>query len=543
MSNKLMKILMFLTDYASYKTFLDLQNYLYNHKCTNIELDYYYFNYSYANPYKDDKEYLLYTNHQITPYMEHDYTDRKYGYAIQHTIFMESFMSIIKNYTKGQEDLLDINNNSNLYLNNIYWFKEFNAEMNKQKFNNELEHIPRADLYLISSRNGFKCFALLSVEIALSLYLIRKYNSKVFIGGGAINEPDNIIIKLINTIGYEYTYNKLEYLIGTIGIGVYNYINGLPYQNQRSPIERNIINLNITSSEMKYFNNSFAIELVRGCTQGCPYCCNSYINKYDKVDINIYDKWFKYLQEYYPNATIYFYAPEINTDKEYFDEVLEYLINHNIQNPLSFYINITKIDNEQISKLNKLNIDELSCGLDLLFDNVSYKNYGELDELYNKIDTLKQVCNKLIAYIVSNVPNHHLINWIEYKDIYIKYHEVLTYSEFVLYSSTPIDKNPYKYGLDYLYYKNRYNELSAIENIINKVPVMYFRKDINRKELVNRKYDILCNMKKYVLMGATCGFTNGSFLKSLIEQIIPDDNLLDKHDMIIDKAIKRVFLK
>ena len=72
--------------------------------------------------------------------------------------------------------------------------------MNKQKFNNELEHIPRADLYLISSRNGFKCFALLSVEIALSLYLIRKYNSKVFIGGGAINEPDNIIIKLINTI-------------------------------------------------------------------------------------------------------------------------------------------------------------------------------------------------------------------------------------------------------------------------------------------------------------------------------------------------------
>ena len=66
-----MKILMFLTDYASYKTYLDLKNYLHNNNFTDIELEYYYFNYTFVNPYKhNNQKYLFYTTNHLTHYIE-----------------------------------------------------------------------------------------------------------------------------------------------------------------------------------------------------------------------------------------------------------------------------------------------------------------------------------------------------------------------------------------------------------------------------------------------------------------------------------------
>ena len=303
--------------------------------------------------------------------------------------------------------------------------------------------------------------------------------------------------------------------------------------------------ITLTQKEVTdYFQNFFVIELVRGCTQGCPYCCNSPINKYDKIDINVYHKWFEYLKQNYPNTNIYFYAPEINTDSDYFDSVLDYLIDNNIKNPLSFYINIIKLKNEQIEKICKLNVVEMNCGLDLLFDNVQYKKYGKLSDLFATIDRLNNILEShngyFTPYIVANVPQYTLATWDKYKEIYTKYYNYISYSEFVLFPSTVIYKNPSKYGLEYIYYQNRYKELSAISNYINRIPVMYFRNDISRKELVNMKYEILKNMRKYVILGVTRGFENESFLKSLAEYVIPDFDLIQQHDKVLDKFIMKL---
>ena len=538
-----MKILMFLTDYASYKTYLDLKNYLHNNNFTDIELDYYYFNYTFANPYKhNNQKYLFYPDNHLTHYIEHEYTDKDGGFIIQNTMFMESFMSVLKNFINGKDDLIDIDNN-HIFMNTVEWFNMFNPSMNKEVFTDELSKIPRADLYLISSRLGFRNFATLTVETTLALYLIRKYGSKVFIGGGAVNDYDNIIPNLINAAGREYTHGKLEYLVGTIGINIFNYLKGYEYQNKRSPIERNVLPLDFTKDELtNYFDNSFAIELIRGCTQCCPYCCNSVINNYDTIDISNYDSWFAYFNNYSPSAHLYFYAPEINTNKEYFDRVLDYLITNNIRNPLSFYINIIKITNEQIEKLKQLNIFELSCGLDLLFDSVSYKHY-ELNEITEKLNGIIEICNNkntmFHAYLVANVPKYKKIEYNMYNNIFIKYLNIITYSEYVLMLATNIAKNPQCYGLSYIYYNNRYRELNATSKIINSIPVMYFREDLTRNELVNNKYEILRNMRQYVMLGIMRGFNNGSFLPSIIDQIIPDIEFIKKHDSILDKLIDK----
>ena len=538
-----MKILMFLTDYATYKTYLDLKNYLHNNNYTDLELEYYYFNFAFANPYKhNNQKYLFYPDNHLTHYIEQEYTDKSGGYIIQYTMFMESFMSVLKNYINNKDDLLDIDNN-NIFMNTVEWFNMFNPYMNKEIFSDELNKIPRADIYLISSRLGFRNFATLTVETALALYLIRKHGSKVFIGGGAVNDSGNIIPNLINTIGQEYTDGKLEYLVGTIGINIYNYLKGYEYQNKRSPIERNVLPLDFTRNELvNYFDNSFAIELIRGCTQCCPYCCNSVINKYDTIDISNYDSWFAYLNNNFSNTHLYFYAPEINTNKEYFDRVLDYLITNKIHNPLSFYINIIKITDEQIEKLKQLNIFELSCGLDLLFDRVAYKHY-QLNETINKLDKIVKLCKdkhiEFHAYLVANVPKYKYVNYDTYEEIFIKYYNIISYSEFVLMLATNIAYNPQKYGLSYIYYKNRYDELNNIYKVINNIPVMYFREDLERKELVNMKYKILSKMRQYIMLGIMCGFSNGSFLLLLLDQIIPDIELVERRDSALDKLIDK----
>ena len=535
---------MFLSDNGSYKTYLDLKNYLYNNNCTDIELNYFYFPFIFAFPYKvNSMPYLDWPENHFTKYMEKDYTNREYGYSVTHTIFMESLMSVLKNYINGKENLIDIDNSCKLFLNNIEWSKLFGSNMTKEMFNNTLNNIPKADLYLISSRLGIKSTASLSVELALALYLIRKYGSKVFIGGGAINEPKNIVVNLINSIGKEYTNGKLEYLVGTIGINIYNYIKGYEYQNKRSPIERNVIELNISPYIInEYLDNKFTIELVRGCTQHCSFCCNHIINQYDNVDISVYNKWFQYLNTNYPNTIIQLYAPEINTNEEYFNSVIDFLLENNIRNPISFYLNITKLKNSQIEKLNKLNIFEISCSLDMLYDNNINKRYSK--EMFNTLDNLIGLINNKKSFfeivIVANTPLYKRCDYSTYKNVFMKYHNYITYNEFMIYIVTPYFYNPSPYGIEYLYYKNRYNELSAINNIINRIPVMYFRKDLNRKELINMKYEILRCMKEYMLYGATFGFTNLSFLNMLVKSIYPDLDLIETKNIIIDKTIDKI---
>ena len=295
-----------------------------------------------------------------------------------------------------------------------------------------------------------------------------------------------------------------------------------------------------------YLNNQFAIELVRGCTQRCPYCCNPTISAYDNVDISVYEQWLDYLNKNYPDTIIYIFAPEVNTNKEFFIRILKYIIAHKIKNYFSFYINLSKIDDEQISLLSKINLIELKTSIDNLFDKQTNKIWQEFNILDKYIKELKNILRhkkaKLQLYIIANAPGYKAITWKRYSKIFQNYYDIICYSEFYIYSSTPYFYNPAKYGLEYIYYQNRYKELSAISNCINKIPVMYFRNDISRKELVNMKYEILKNMRKELMLELSGALTNirpinFNFLLVLLNQVYPDIDLVSNRDKQIDKYI------
>ena len=524
---------MFLTDFASYKTYLDLKNYLYNNPVENIQLNCYYFNYQFANTYqsKNNPSLMYFANNYITRYMEGTYTDRKYGYNLLYTVFLESFMSVLRNYINKKDNLLDFSSDG-IFTNNIEWIPSYECQMSKDMFNKELTNIPYADIYLISNRLSYKNAGTITVELALALYLIRKHGSKVFIGGGAINEANNPIVELINAAGREYTDGKLEYLVGTIGINIYNYLKGYEYQNKRSPIERDLPELNLDSVLLDKLGNKFAIELVRGCTQHCPYCCNPLINKYDRVGIEVYKYWLQYINENYCNLDISLYAPELNTNENYFTEVLEYLSKNNIKNCFNFYLNISKIMQKHIDLMRKINISEINTSVDMLFDNNNNRHYNKIKSVTDKIDTLIDIVKsknaRFVLYIVANIPNMTPCNYILYKDIFEKYPEYIDYSLFNIYPSTEYFKHPSKHGIEFIYYKNRYSELDSIKDIIEKIPVLSFRKDIDRQKLTNIQFDILCNMKSKVIYGKHFGFNNSRFLEQLMKMVSVDRKLIDK---------------
>ena len=164
-----------------------------------------------------------------------------------------------------------------------------------------------------------------------------------------------------------------------------------------------------------------------------------------------------------------------------------------------------------------------------------------INEKLDKLNKLVQLCNSrnttLYAYIVANVPKYVGVDYSRYKDIFTKYQNIIQYSDFVLFISTDIAKNPHKYGLKYSYYTNRYKELSSIDKVISNIPIMYFREDIDRKQLLLKKYAILQHMIKDIAYGVMLGFKNKFFLQLLIEQVLPDIDVIDKHNRVLDKLI------
>ena len=302
--------------------------------------------------------------------------------------------------------------------------------------------------------------------------------------------------------------------------------------------------LNFNKYSMKnYFDNTFVMELIRGCTQGCPYCCNSVINKYDKVDISIYNKYFQYLNKKSSSTGIFLYAPELNTNKEYFINTCKYLYK-NVKNPISMFVNLDKMDDEQFEWILKLNLFELKFAIDGIVEHTKYRKWDNLERTYEYLKTLTNIRKssniEITCHMVANAPNYVLLNWDTYKDIFLRFSDIIKYSEFYLMTSVDYFHHPEKYGISFLYYQNRYKELFAINDVISKVPVMYFREDINRKELANRKYDVLRHLKKQIItdMLHIKQNTNLYGVLNLMCQIYPDLDLINNRDKQIDKYIE-----
>lgn len=187
---------MFITDFSSYKTYLDLKNYLYNNNyLDNIDLDYFYFDYTNAHSYHIEK-YNTIAHIHLTKLIESVYTQKQYGYVFLYSMFIESLMSVLKNFITGKDDLLDIDNIDRLALNYIEWNITLGSTMTKEQFNQTLDNIPYADIYLISNRLDMLNTASNTIEMALALYLIRKYNSKVFVGGGLLIKQITYLLSL-----------------------------------------------------------------------------------------------------------------------------------------------------------------------------------------------------------------------------------------------------------------------------------------------------------------------------------------------------------
>lgn len=105
------------------------------------------------------------------------------------------------------------------------------------------------------------------------------------------------------------------------------------------------------------------------------------------MDISVYDKYFKYLNEHGANTTLYLYAPELNTNKNYFIRTCKYIY-ENVKNPISFYVNIDKLDDEQLQWLLQLNLAEIKFSIDGLFDKTKYREWNNLSKIYSYLDKL-----------------------------------------------------------------------------------------------------------------------------------------------------------
>ena len=65
--------------------------------------------------------------------------------------------------------------------------------------------------------------------------------------------------------------------------------------------------------------------------------------------------------------------------------------------------------------------------------------------------------------------------------------------------------------------------------LLKKIPVLCFRKDIDRQKLINIQFDILCNMKSKVIYGRHFGFNNSRFLEQLIKMVSIDRDLINNN--------------
>ena len=57
------------------------------------------------------------------------------------------------------------------------------------------------------------------------------------------------------------------------------------------------------------------------------------------------------------------------------------------------------------------------------------------------------------------------------------------------------------------------------------------------------KYEILDKMRQYVLLSILRTFSNSNFLPSLLDQIIPDIDLIKKHNSMLDKLINKYIVQ
>lgn len=544
-----MNILFIITDSSGYKTYLELKNYLHNHN-SNVNLNYYYINAD-INDIKFDSNKFYHDNSRLIEsfegedevlskyYDEYYNINKSYGYALARTMFIPSTLVMIKNYLNNEQYLLS-NINTGEYLTTIK-YKNYKDYI---EFETQYDNISKADLYLISERNGSCNTALLTIQLSLALYLHRKYkNSKIIMGGGRNNTPNNSIANLINVIGKNYTNNKLEFCVGDIGPVVYNYINNINYNNVYGMNKNKVLDLDISEHEMNnILNNNFGISFSNGCINNCPFCIGHNVSRFDIInDISIFTPYFKYLHNNYPNTNINIFDNEINHTKGYFTKFMNYILSLNINNPITIFLDMKMITDDDISLMKQYKNLNLSISAD----------YLDIDNKKSILINFKTIYDKLIEndinvnkiYIVANIPNFKTINNDDFLDIFKYSYNNNIYEDFRLELSSDLYINADKYGISFFNYNNIDETFKDINEELNNIPIMYYRNDYNRKELLNEKYKLLNKLKGYLLLINRNKLKPNNLIDSLVVNSFIYRDLIDNRikylDDLVDDYVKR----
>lgn len=550
-----MNIEFIMTDNSGYKTYLELKNYL---SSKNV-IDKHLVNYFFIDADIDDivLDSSLYYNFDIAKdhymfdiiigrdafladYYEKYYNIDKDGYAIARTIFLESFLIVLKNYLNNDKYLLS-NLNTGEFLTTIK-YRNYNDYI---EFENQYDNIPEADLYILSDRNGPNNTALLTIQLSIILYLHRKYpNSKIMIGGGRNNTKNNPIANLFNAIGREYLDNKMEFCVGDIGAVIYNYIYNKEYNYSYGIAKSNILDLNITDYEMKHvLKNEFSISFSTGCTNKCPFCMDHNLSQFSMIKSpEIYKRYFLYLSNNYPDTTINIFDNELNFSATYLEKFLQLMINLNIKNTLRFFIDANKITDNILNLMSIYKNIKLSISADMI-NTVNKTNIiNNFNQIYNRINNIN--IKEIDVFVVAGVPTYQTINNTDFIDIFNVCYSNISYQEFRLELSADMYINSDRYGITLLNYKNNDTAFRKIENELNSIPIMYYREDYNRKEFINQKYNLLCKLKKH-LLSITCKLEpHNTLIDNLVvncylynKEIVNYNNFMHKY---INKYMERL---
>jgi len=544
-----MNILFIITDSSGYKTYLELKNYLHNNNC-HINLNYYYINAD-INDIKFDSNKFYHENSRLIDsfegedevlskyYDEYYNINRPYGYALARTMFIPSTLIVLKNYLNNEQYLL-ANLNTKEYLTTIK-YKQYKDYI---EFEEQYNNIPNADLYLISERNGSFNTAVLTIQISLALYLHRRNkDSKIIIGGGKNNNSNNPIVNLINAIGKNYTDNKLEFCVGDIGPVIYNYINNTNYNNVYGMNNKEVLDLDISEYEMKYIlKNNFGVSYSKGCINNCPFCIGHNISTFDIINnINIYNKYFIYLNKNYPNTNINVFDNEINHTKDYFATFMHNIISLNINNPITIFLDMKMITDNDIMLMKQYKNIILNVSADYL-DTINKKDIiTNFKHMYDKLKNNNINVDKI--YMVANIPNFKTINNIDFLEVFKYSYNNNIYEDFRLELSSDLYINANKYNITFVNYNNKDNTFLNIEKELNNIPIMYYRSDYNRKELLNEKYKLLNKLKGYLLLIVNNKLKSNNLIDSLVVNSFIYRDLIDNRikylDNLVDEYVKR----
>lgn len=544
-----MNILFIITDSSGYKTYLELKNYLHNNNC-HINLNYYYINAD-INDIKFDSNKFYNENSRLIDsfegedevlskyYDEYYNINRPYGYALARTMFIPSTLIVLKNYLNNEQYLLS-NLNTKEYLTTIK-YKQYKDYI---EFEEQYNNIPGADLYLISERNGSCNTSLLTIQLSLALYLHRKYkNSKIIIGGGRNNTKNNSIVNLINAIGKNYTDNKLEFCVGDIGPVIYNYINNTNYNNVYDMNKKEVLDLDISEYEMKYIlKNNFGVSYSKGCVNNCPFCIGHNISTFDIINnIKIYNKYFIYLNKNYPNTNINVFDNEINHTKDYFATFMHNIISLNINNPITIFLDMKMITDNDIMLMKQYKNIILNVSADYL-DTINKKDIiTNFKHMYDKLKNNNINVDKI--YMVANIPNFKTINNIDFLEVFNYSYDNNIYEDFRLELSSDLYINADKYGISFFNYNNIDETFKDINEELNNIPIMYYRSDYNRKELLNEKYKLLNKLKGYLLLIVNNKLKSNNLIDSLVVNSFIYRDLIDNRikylDSLVDEYVKR----